>query len=231
MFKAKSQDIKAILFLTLGIFLSIALGTYHPMDPSLNSLGNPLSGIHNRCGYVGSFLSDILYQLLGIHAWFLVLALFHGGITSFLQAKRKRTLPPYRGLGALALIISLSGLLDLYFPGQQLFSYPILLSGLLGHNLANGLRSLFNPLGAQILLWGLILIFWLLRGNRLAQLLNYGVSLGIYGGIKLHKVLPQRLSLYSTQPLVQRLRKWQQLLWNLSQGEHGEQAGHANNAQ
>src|ERR1700678_1931435 len=68
------RDIAGILWLALAVFLGMALASFNPVDPSFNSVS--LGGAHkvfNLCGYFGSFLSDLLYQTLGIASWLLVL--------------------------------------------------------------------------------------------------------------------------------------------------------------
>ena len=61
------QDVIAISFLGLGLFLALALISYNPFDPSMNSIGQGLKAA-NYCGIVGSFLADMLYQSLGFAA-------------------------------------------------------------------------------------------------------------------------------------------------------------------
>jgi S-DNA-T family DNA segregation ATPase FtsK/SpoIIIE len=65
------QDVIAIGFLGLGLFLALALISYNPQDPSFNSLGQGLKSL-NYCGIVGSFMADLLYQFFGLAAWVLV---------------------------------------------------------------------------------------------------------------------------------------------------------------
>ena len=207
------------MLFTLALFLGLSLFSYHPMDPSLNSLGNP-SSVHNYCGYVGSFLSDLLYQLFGIHGWLLVYACLRWSSTCFFKHRRELSpsYPLYKTLSALALMVSLSGLVDMYFQEYRIFSQHILLSGLIGHSVANGLRFLFNPLGGQVLLWGACLVFWTLTGNRLAQWLCYLCGFGVHLCQKLQQLLPKRLlwfSGYILQPLARGLSGWQNLLWSL----------------
>ena len=224
--KNLKQDIKAILLSTLAIFLGLSLVSYHPIDPSLNSVGNPLSDIHNYCGYVGSFLSDFLYQLFGLQSWLLVYILFHWSSICFFRHRRQKQKTSqvyYRALWVLCLLMSVNGLIDMYFPGKRIFAQHILLSGLIGHGITSGLRSLFNPLGGQILLWGMSLTFWILIGNRLALLFYKICGLNLSLCEKLYKRLPKVLSSYSIQPLARIFSQWQKALWDqsLSESESG----------
>ncbi len=75
-FKLKSD------FLSLGYLagcglVSLSLFSYSPSDLSFNSKAyNWSEPTNNICGFLGSFLSDALYQLLGFGAWGVVLFLF-----------------------------------------------------------------------------------------------------------------------------------------------------------
>ena len=70
-FKKFKHDVKAIGFLGAGLFLALALASYHPRDPSFNSLGHGLTTL-NYCGLIGSFLADMIFQVLGLPAWLAV---------------------------------------------------------------------------------------------------------------------------------------------------------------
>ncbi len=60
------------------IFLSLSLGTYSPLDPSLNNLFQEVHVVQNWFGLIGSHLADILYQIFGWGAWFFpVMVLFY----------------------------------------------------------------------------------------------------------------------------------------------------------
>lgn len=62
-----SKEIYGILFLAIGSFIGLCLYSYNPLDPSLNSLasGGPTA---NLGGIVGSYLSDLLFMVLGLGA-------------------------------------------------------------------------------------------------------------------------------------------------------------------
>jgi S-DNA-T family DNA segregation ATPase FtsK/SpoIIIE len=70
------------IFLGLGLLLAallvlLALATYQPSDPSLNTAGNLLRP-HNWIGLFGAYFSDVVLQSLGLTAFFVPLWL--GGL-------------------------------------------------------------------------------------------------------------------------------------------------------
>ena len=52
----------------VSVLLFLALATYHPSDPSMNTASgaDPAHAIHNWIGLFGAYVSDILLQSFGI---------------------------------------------------------------------------------------------------------------------------------------------------------------------
>ena len=112
-----SDDLKkemiGIGLIGLFIFVMASLLSYHPLDPSFNTLSS--GPVKNWCGRAGSYIGDAMMQLFGIMsyclaAFALVFAVFY---------VRKKT-PPHILLlsaGFLLLFLSLSALLQI-FAGQ-----------------------------------------------------------------------------------------------------------------
>lgn len=155
LFKRFSRDIIGLVWLSMGIFLALSLLSYSPTDPSLNSIGKSLQ-VENYCGYFGSFLSDILYQLLGMSAWLLVagnLALAWKNFRGLEVRKNK-----LQWLWTMLLLITGASLLSLYWPEKALFSGQIQLGGLVGKIVTRGLIEAFNKVGVGIILWTAALV-------------------------------------------------------------------------
>ena len=150
----------AIGFLGLSAFMAMALASFNPKDPSLNSVGFTIKAL-NLCGVVGSFMSDIMYQFFGMTAWVLVLGLCQLAISSFKGEEFQwKTL---RLLWAFLLVATLASLLSLYFPQKKILSDSIAIGGLLGLGISQVLLKAFNYVGVQIVLWsmtGVLLIFY-----------------------------------------------------------------------
>ena len=106
------RDIKIVSWLALGLFVSLALFSYNPADPSLNSTGGLVAQVHNYCGIVGSFLADILYQFFGMAAWGFVALIFRVAYVSLRGAELdlKRT----QALFSVLFVVSASSLMALY---------------------------------------------------------------------------------------------------------------------
>lgn len=160
LFKKFRQDIVAILFLGASVFLGMALASFNPKDPSLNSVGFNLKAT-NFCGVVGSFMSDIMYQFFGLTAWVFVFALLRVSLTSFKGKEFKWR--SHRLLWAFILVMTTASLLALYFPNKKIYGDLIFLGGLLGLGVSQVLIKAFNSVGVQIILWsttGVLFIFY-----------------------------------------------------------------------
>lgn len=159
-FKKFKRDVAGVIWLAAALFLSLALFSFRPTDPSFNSTGINLTG-HNYCGYMGSFLADILFQIWGLSAWLLVFSSFRFCLRTF-RGVAEAWLGPRLIWGALLMTTS-SSLLSLYLPGKKLFGQHIAVGGLVGTVVSNGLVSAFNFLGVSIILWSvalLLLVFY-----------------------------------------------------------------------
>ncbi|MBC7742788.1 MAG: DNA translocase FtsK [Bdellovibrionaceae bacterium] len=149
-FKKFRNDIKAIAFLSTGLFLALALASYSAKDPSFNSMGHGFKTL-NYCGILGSFLADLIYQLMGLPAWVMIAGLFQAAVLSLkgkdIEMKNMRV------VWMLLLICSFAALASIYWPDRKVFENQIYPGGLLGVGLASGLVKVLNSIGAQVLLW------------------------------------------------------------------------------
>ena len=66
------NEVIGMVLLVAASLLFLALASYHPTDPSFNTLGGQA---HNWTGLVGAFLSDLLLQMEGVSAFMVPLLL------------------------------------------------------------------------------------------------------------------------------------------------------------
>jgi len=151
------RDALAILFLTIGIFLTVALVSFHQVDPSLSAWSSGAGGVRNWGGWVGAILSDLLLQLFGIGAIgfpALCLALafwtFRGeGISGKWG----------RASGGLIAVCSLLGILSFFTGHIRVFDQDIFIPGIVGYLLGvNFFGKLLNPVGGLLCLSALLLL-------------------------------------------------------------------------
>lgn len=173
-FKKFRRDVVGIVWLASSLFIGLALFSFRPSDPSFNSTGVNLQ-VHNYCGYIGSFIADLIYQLWGISAWVLVLA----GLRLCVKTFRGET-GPWAGARLIwggLLLVTVSSLLALYFPTTRLFGNHIPIGGIIGAVVSKGLISAFNFLGVSIILWSLVLLLLVFYTERpLKELFHFPIG-------------------------------------------------------
>ncbi len=172
--KKFSQDVIAIAFLGLGLFLAFALISYNAQDPSFNSVGMGLKA-KNYCGIVGSFLADIFYQSLGLSAWVLVASMVRMAYVSF--KGESLSIKDTRFIGALLLLVDVAALLSLYLPTTKIMQGQIYLGGLLGLGVAQAMTKAFAFTGVQIILWSIMAVLIVFYSEKnLQELLEVPVD-------------------------------------------------------
>jgi DNA segregation ATPase FtsK/SpoIIIE, S-DNA-T family len=151
------KEIRGILFVLVAITLGVSLFSYHPSDPVLGLKTSQAVGIHNLFGQVGAHLSGWVFQILGFSSFWLVAVFLAMAVLSF---RSGFLLSPIKSLGAiLCLLISFSGILDLYLPKEVLYrGGKVPGGGLVGHYVAGFAKEVFNDFGAFVLLSAVFII-------------------------------------------------------------------------
>ncbi len=143
------NELVGFLLCISALLLFLALASYSPLDPSLNS-ASVLTGsraARNWIGVVGALISDLVLQGFGIGAFLLPVFAVVLGIRWF--RSRKIASPVAKVLGAFWLIIFVPALLAL-LPGHLRWMNAIPLEGLFGRMVGDFLIHYFNLAGAYI---------------------------------------------------------------------------------
>ncbi len=140
------NEAAGVVFLFAGLFLTLSLISYHPQDPSWNSVtGSPHA--HNLIGVAGSHISDLCLQLLGLGAFAIPVLLWM--ISWKWMRSEEIDGAAVKVFGAALLFLSLSSALSLqpWRPWTGTFSA----GGMLGLVLAGTLRASLNWAGSALL--------------------------------------------------------------------------------
>ena len=160
LFEKYRDDLLGLFWLFIGVFIGVSLGSYSPADPSLNAIVHSARP-HNLCGYLGSFMSDILYQAFGVSAWLLVLGPLRQARMSF-AGKIPRKDKSQWWIDIL-LLVCVAAIISLHFSSVKMFGGHIRLGGWIGHIITFGLVKVLNEVGLGIILWtcfaGLMVIY------------------------------------------------------------------------
>jgi len=125
------NELLGFILCVSALLLFLALASYSPLDPSLNS-ASVLTGsrvARNWIGIVGAFGSDLLLQFFGIGAFLLPMFALGLGIRWFRSLKVVS--PIAKLLGGIWLLTFVPALLDL-LPGRLRWLGAVPLEGLLG---------------------------------------------------------------------------------------------------
>ncbi len=143
------NELVGFLLCASALLLFLALASYSPLDPSLNSASvlNASRAARNWIGVVGALISDLALQFFGVGAFLVPVLLAILGSRWF--RSRKIVSPLAKSLGAIWLLIFVPALLAL-LPGHLHWMHAIPLEGLLGRIVGDALIHYFNLAGAYI---------------------------------------------------------------------------------
>ncbi len=148
--RIRANEIYALLYLGLALFLLLALISYHPADPSFNRYDTGTAQVHNFIGAFGSHTADILLGLLGLSAFCLPPLFFVLSCRYFRQTPFG--LQPAGVASCLAFLVSLAGLCALALGELVVYDRSFQAGGLTGDILAQFLNGYFNQIGTYLLL-------------------------------------------------------------------------------
>ncbi len=144
------KEILGLVWLAIGFFLLLCLGSYSNNDPSFNNNLSP-DRVQNLIGVFGAHLADLLYQAFGLTAWLWPLGCLH---LAWRWLKfREVHFRVVRLIAFLLLQVTLGGLLALQFSEITLLGSKISeAGGAIGRVIVSVLSSYLNLGGAAIIL-------------------------------------------------------------------------------
>ena len=143
------NELVGFLLCISALLLFLALASYSPLDPSLNS-ASVLTGsraARNWIGVVGAVISDVVLQGFGIGAFLLPVFSAVLGVRWF--RSRRVSSPVAKVLGGIWMLIFVPALLAL-LPGHLRWMNAIPIEGLFGRMVGDFLIHYFNLAGAYI---------------------------------------------------------------------------------
>jgi DNA segregation ATPase FtsK/SpoIIIE, S-DNA-T family len=108
------RDLTALALLAGVLFLVASLATYHPADPPGARAFPPHARAVNACGFIGSATAGMLYEWLGLGAWFVTALLV--GLDVALLRRRDLADLPLKTVGAVLATGGVCTLLAMFLP-------------------------------------------------------------------------------------------------------------------
>jgi S-DNA-T family DNA segregation ATPase FtsK/SpoIIIE len=151
------NELIGLLMLVAAILLLLALVSYRPTDPSLNTVGGYAIGrpAHNWTGLVGAWVSDLLLQLEGITAF--SLPLLAGALGWAWLCSRPAGSPGAKLIG-IVLCLTFGPALAGLVPGHLHFMYGLPIEGLTGRLVSDALVQWLNFPGACVVAVSMVAI-------------------------------------------------------------------------
>lgn len=150
------QELFAFVYGACGLLVALALVSYHPFDPSLNSAPPPDQPVQNLVGLVGSYVADLLLQVLGLVAFLIPVGLLAAPVANWRRPVGQPAGPGWaRTAGALLLATALCGglaLPEVFGRWSWRWQGAITPGGLAGMLLASASLHLLNLTGTLVLL-------------------------------------------------------------------------------
>src|SRR5579862_2203065 len=144
------NELIGFLAFVFAVLLLLALVSYSPLDPSLNTAAAPLAGrpAHNWIGVVGAYTGDLALQVFGVTAFLLPAFLAMYALSWF--RSRPIGAPYAKTAGAVALMAFLAAFIGL-LPRTAYWKGAIASEGLTGRIVADALIHYFNVVGAYVI--------------------------------------------------------------------------------
>src|SRR6202453_4400757 len=148
------NEVTGMVLLVAASLLFLALASYHPTDPSLNTVGGYRQA-HNWTGLIGATISDLLLQLEGVAAFFVPLML--GALGWTWLRSRPAGSPTAKISGVLLYLVFAPAVFGL-IPGHLRWMHALPIEGLTGRLVGDNLVHYLNVPGAAIVIVSMVVI-------------------------------------------------------------------------
>ncbi|MBJ6752274.1 DNA translocase FtsK [Geomonas anaerohicana] len=144
-----TKEVKGMAFGVAGIFLFIALASFHGEDLSFNSVST-FAQTKNLGGRFGAQLADLFLQLFGLAAYIFPCTLFYLTYRAFSSDEiRWRR---YKLVGFGLLVLSISGIFAFNLQFTEFLGQRVPTGGFVGYQSAELLKRAFGKIGALLIL-------------------------------------------------------------------------------
>lgn len=148
------KEMLGVALIGVFLFLFVSLLSYHPLDPSFHTVTD--TSARNLCGKAGSYISDVLIQLVGLMSYVLISFALVFGIF-YVRKKDPPSIIVFSS-GLVMFFLSIGMLLQVLIGRIHLRGMPLEFSGFLGSILEKALMNFFGRFGTILIAVVLLLI-------------------------------------------------------------------------
>jgi DNA segregation ATPase FtsK/SpoIIIE, S-DNA-T family len=145
---------------SVAVILLVALFSYQPDDPGWSSSGSG-GAVRNLIGPTGAWLADVLLSLAGYVAYVLPVMVFLMGLVLYrgrIGGDVMQIAPAWRAVALLVAALALMALCHLHLGADRAWVPQDSAGGIAGDMIGGVLVRVLNPVGATLLLLGVLLI-------------------------------------------------------------------------
>ena len=144
-----TREIKGMAICAAGIFLLVALASFHVEDLSFNSYSSE-AGVRNYGGFIGAQLADLLLQVFGLAGYLVPVALLY---LSYRMLRFKEIRWKAHKFGAfIGLLVAISALFAFNLEFTELLGQKVPTGGAVGYKTSELLKTYLGLTGALLLL-------------------------------------------------------------------------------
>ena len=149
------NEAAGFVYLATGILLLLSEASFHPQDPSWDTVAGAGAPTGNLIGPFGAHLADLLLQAFGVSAFLFPLLLFALG-WKWIRSEAVTT-PAIRVFGCVAMVLSACGAAAM-LPDWRIFDHTIALGGAVGFLTADTLKQGLNAAGSAVVLVTVLIV-------------------------------------------------------------------------
>jgi DNA segregation ATPase FtsK/SpoIIIE, S-DNA-T family len=151
------NELIGLMLLVVSVLLLLALISYRPTDPSLNTVGGLAAGrpAHNWTGVIGAMISDLLLQAEGLGAFCFPVLIGALGYT-WLRSRPAGS-PKAKWAGILLTLIFVPAFFGL-LPGHMQWMHALPIEGLMGRLVVDALVAYLNFPGTCVIVATMVAI-------------------------------------------------------------------------
>ena len=148
------KEMIGVALIGVFLFLFVSLLSYHPLDPSFHTVTD--ASARNLCGKAGSYISDVLIQLVGLMSYVLISFALVFGIF-YVRKKDPPSIIVFSS-GLAMSFLAIGTLLQVLIGKVHIRGLPVEFSGFLGSLLEKALMNFFGRFGTILIAVVLLLI-------------------------------------------------------------------------
>ena len=152
----RTGEVFGLSFMFIAVFFTVSLFSFDSRDPHPYNVVSQSLGIHNYCGFLGSYIAGLLVFFFGALSCLIPILMLLCGISLF--SGKRFWLPRYKDFLYLLILFSACSIFYKTFEYDILFGSSIISGGIVGESLSSFLNLYLGNAGSWIILLAIFTI-------------------------------------------------------------------------